>query len=87
MQNRHLSLFGNMNGFVSKAYPPETAFLKGSGIMAQTTINLQIESEETRQAIDDVNNKRNLSGPYHSIAELKAALDEQIDQSSGWRTL
>lgn len=32
-------------------------------------------NEETLQAIEDVNHRRGLSGPYHTIDELREALD------------
>ncbi len=38
-------------------------------------ISLHIPNEETLQAIDDVNNERNLSGPFHSVAELMEDLN------------
>jgi DNA-damage-inducible protein J len=38
-------------------------------------ISLDRPNAETLQAIDDVNNGRNLSGPYRSMQELREALD------------
>ncbi len=38
-------------------------------------VSLHIPNEETLQAIDDVNNERNLSGPFHSVAELMEDLN------------
>ena len=38
-------------------------------------VSLHIPNEETLQAIDDVNNERNLRGPFHSVAELMEDLN------------
>jgi DNA-damage-inducible protein J len=38
-------------------------------------ISLDRPNAETLEAIDDVNNGRNLSGPYRSMQELREALD------------
>lgn len=38
-------------------------------------IRLDRPNAETLAAIDDVNNGRNLSGPYRSMRELREALD------------
>lgn len=38
-------------------------------------VSLHIPNEETLQAIDDVNNERNLSRPFHSVAELMEDLN------------
>lgn len=38
-------------------------------------LSLDRPNAETLEAIEDVNRKRNLSGPYRSRAELKEALD------------
>jgi hypothetical protein len=35
---------------------------------------------ETAKAIDDVNNGRNLSGPYRSMRELRESLDDEPAQ-------
>ena len=49
------------------------AFIREDGFPFD--VNLSSPYEETLAAIDDVNNGRNLSGPFHSIEELKEALD------------
>lgn len=38
-------------------------------------IRLDLPNAETLAAIDDVNNGRNLAGPYRSMRELREALD------------
>jgi DNA-damage-inducible protein J len=38
-------------------------------------ISLDRPNAETMEAVDDVNNGRNLSGPYRSRQELREALD------------
>lgn len=38
-------------------------------------VRLPEPNAETRAAIEDADARRNLSGPYHSAAELKEALD------------
>ena len=38
-------------------------------------VSLNIPNEETLQAINDVNNGKNLSKPFHSIAELMEDLN------------
>lgn len=38
-------------------------------------VSLSIPNEETLQAIDDVNNERNLSRPFHSVEELMEDLN------------
>lgn len=38
-------------------------------------VSLDRPNAETLAAIDDVNNGRNLSGPYRSMQELREALD------------
>ena len=43
--------------------------------MAQTNVNIRMEENLKKQAIDDVNNERNLSGPFHSVAELMEDLN------------
>ena len=41
-------------------------------------VNLNVPNAETLQAIDDVNNHRNLIGPFNSTEELmKSLLDEE----------
>lgn len=38
-------------------------------------VSLHIPNEETLQAINDVNNERNLSRPFHSVEELMEDLN------------
>lgn len=38
-------------------------------------VSLNIPNAETRAAIDDVNHERNLSKPFHSVAELMEDLN------------
>ena len=49
------------------------AFIREDGFPFD--VNLTSPYEETLAAVNDVNNGRNLLGPYHSIEELKEAMD------------
>ncbi|MBQ9347593.1 MAG: type II toxin-antitoxin system RelB/DinJ family antitoxin [Oscillibacter sp.] len=49
------------------------AFIREDGFPFD--VNLTSPYEETLAAVDDVNNGRNLLGPYHSIEELREAMN------------
>ena len=48
-----------------------------SGFTVNTSSNPYGFSQETLAAMDDAVTGRNLSGPYHTVKEAMAALDEE----------
>ena len=43
--------------------------------MSEISIHVLQANKETLEALEEVNSRRGLSGPYHTIEELREALD------------
>ncbi|MGM9937817.1 MAG: type II toxin-antitoxin system RelB/DinJ family antitoxin [Candidatus Ornithomonoglobus sp.] len=65
-------LFKNFGMTVSEAV---NIFLHQSLIYGGIPFELRMPNRETMQALDDVRNNKNLSGPYDTMEELMEALN------------